>query len=96
MLTSLPCLIVGGLITLGVGGGGGEEGDTDHNVFKSVCVCVCVCVGGGGGLKVAKSLLSFMQKISGNLMVKRIIVVQGVGSVSTPFKWVLKTYRHNP
>ena len=37
-----------------------------------------------------------MQKISGNLMVRRIIVVQGVGGVSTPFKWVLKTYRHNP
>ena len=34
MLTSLPCLIVGGIITLG---GGGEEGDTGHNVFKSVC-----------------------------------------------------------
>ena len=38
MLTSLPCLIVGGIITLGVRGGGGEEGDTGHNVFKSVCV----------------------------------------------------------
>ena len=33
MLTSLPCLIVGGIITLGEGGGGGDTG----HVFKSVC-----------------------------------------------------------
>ena len=42
-----------------IGGGGGGEGDTDHNVFKSVCG------GGGGGGEVHNNMRRFCEKEGG-------------------------------